>query len=112
MVGVFLSDVLNPKFVDDEGENDELGGVLPERSSSGNRGKLKMVQVRFVPVVGDVAGLFEDGRAFLDIEVNPAIRTECAEFVLVDYYVRDIGQHEFHVLVASHGGAIVKILDI
>ena len=37
VVGVLLADVLDPKFVDNEGENDGLGGVLPERRSSGNR---------------------------------------------------------------------------
>ena len=78
MVGVFLADVLEPKVVDDEGENDGLGGVLPEHRNSGNRGKAKMGKVIFEPVVGNVAGLFEAGHAFSDLEVNPAVRTECA----------------------------------
>ena len=29
VVGVFLTDLLDPKVVDNEGENDGLGGVLP-----------------------------------------------------------------------------------
>ena len=66
----------------------------------------------FEPVIGDAAGLFEAGHDFLDLEVNPAVRTECAEVVLFENFVRDTGQHKFHVLVAGHGGAIVKILDI
>ena len=76
VVWIFLSDVLDPKFVDDEGENDELGGVLPERSSSGNRGKSKVGKVSFDPGVGGADGLFEAGYAFSDIEVDPAVRTE------------------------------------
>ena len=86
--------------------------MLPERRSSGNRGKSKMGKVSFEPVVGDAAGLFEAGNSFLDIEVNPAARTECAEVVPVDDFVRDAGQCEFHVLIAGHGSTIVKILDI
>ena len=74
--------------------------MLPERRSSGNRGKYKVGKVRFEPVVGDAAGLFEAGHAFLDHEVDPAIRTERAEVVLVNYFVRDSGQCKFHR--ASH----------
>ena len=112
VVGVFLADVLDPKVVDDEGENDGLCGVFPERRSSGNRGESKMGKVKFEPVVGDASGLLESGHAFSDLEVNPAVRTERAEVVLVDYFVRDVCQCEFHVLVAGHGGAIVEILYI
>ena len=71
-----------------------------------------MVKVSFEPVVSDAAGLFEAGHAFSDLEVNLALRTECADVVLVNYFVRDTGQCEFHVLIAGHGGAIVKIIDI
>ena len=71
-----------------------------------------MGKVRFEPVVGDAAGLFEARHTFLDIELNLAVRTECVEVVLVNYFVRDTGQCDFHVLVAGHGGAILKILDI
>ena len=67
VVGVFLADVIDPKLVYDEGENDGLGGVLPERKSSGNRGESKMGKVRFETVVGNAAGLFEAGHAFSDI---------------------------------------------
>ena len=68
-----------------------------------------MGKVRFEPVVGNASGLFEAGHAFSDLEGNPSVSTLCAEVVLVDYFVRDTGQCEFHVLVAGHGGAIVKI---
>ena len=112
VVGVFLADIIDPKVVDNKGENDELGGVLPERRSSGNRGESKMGKVSFDPVVGDADGLFEAGHAFSDLEVNPAVSTECADVVLVDYFVRDAGQCKFHVPVAGHGRAIVEILDI
>ena len=45
-------------------------------------------------------------------EVNQAVRTECAEVVLVNYFIRDAGLCNFHVLIAGHGCAIVEILDI
>ena len=67
VVGVLLSDVLDPKVINNEGENDGLGGVLPERRGYGNRGEAKMGEVSFEPVVGDAAGLFEDGHAFSDL---------------------------------------------
>ena len=38
VVGVLLANILDPKVVDNKGESDGLGGVLPERMSSGNRG--------------------------------------------------------------------------
>ena len=64
MVGVFLDDLLEPKVVNDEGENNGIGGVLPERRGSRNRGEAKMGEVSFEPVVGNVDGLFEAGHAF------------------------------------------------
>ena len=112
VVGVFHADVLDPKVVNDEGENDGLGGVLTECRSSGNRGESKMGKVSFEPVVGIAAGLFEAGHTFSDLEVNQAVRTECAVVVLVNYFIRDAGLCNFHVLIAGHGGAIVEILDI
>ena len=66
-VGVFLADVLDLKVINDEEENDGLGGVLPENRGSGNRGKDKIGEVRFEPVVRDVDGLFEAGHAFSDL---------------------------------------------
>ena len=39
VVGVLLADVLDPKVVDNKEENYGLGGVLPERRRSGNRGE-------------------------------------------------------------------------
>ena len=64
VVGILLANIIDPKVGDDEGESDGLGGVLPELRSSGNRGKLKVGKLRFEPVVGNAAGLFEDGHAF------------------------------------------------
>ena len=45
-----------------------------------------MGKVSFGPVVSNVAGLFEAGHVFSDLEVNTAVSTECAEVVLVDYF--------------------------
>ena len=112
MVRVLFAEILDTKVVDNEGESVGIGGVIPERRSSGNRGEYKMSNTSFDPVVGNSAGLFEARHAFSVLEVNSAVRTECAEVVLFGDLVRDTGQREFHVLVASHGGDIVKILDI
>ena len=73
VVGFFLADVLDPKVINDEGENCGLGGVLPERRGLGHRGEAKMGEVRFESVVGDAAGLFEAGHAFSDLWVDPAV---------------------------------------
>ena len=45
----------------------------------------------FDSVVGDAAGLLEAGRPFSDLEVDPAVRTECAEAVLFNDFVWDEG---------------------
>ena len=112
VVSVLLANIIDPKVVNDEEEIDEIDGVLPECRSSGNKGESKMGKVSFEPFVGDAAGVFEIRHAFSDLEVNPDVRTECAEVVLFEDFVRNTGQREFRVLVAGHGGAIVKILYI
>ena len=65
VVGVLLAKILDPKDVNDEGESDGLGGVLPERRGDGKRGEAKVGEVIFEPVVGNAAGLFEAGHVFL-----------------------------------------------
>ena len=67
VVGFLFANVLDPKVINDEGENDGLGVVLPERGGSGNRGKAKMGEVSFESVVCDADDLFEAGHAFLDL---------------------------------------------
>ena len=67
VVGVFLADVLDPKVINDEVENDGLGGVIPGRRGYGNRGESKVGKVRFEPVVGNAACLFEAGHDFSDL---------------------------------------------
>ena len=67
VVGVSLADVLDPKVINNKGKNYGLGGVLPERRGSGNRGEAKVGKVSFETVVGNAAGLFKAGHAFSDI---------------------------------------------
>ena len=66
VVGFFLAGVLDPKL-QQRGRNYGLGGVLPERRGSRNRGKSKVGKVSFEPVVGDADGLFEAGYSFSDL---------------------------------------------
>ena len=86
--------------------------MLPERSSSRSRGESKIGKMKFEPVVGDAAGLFEARHVFSDLEVNPAVGTKCAEVILVNDFVRDTSQCEFHLLIAGHFGTVVKVLDV
>ena len=51
VVSVLFADVLDAKVVNNEGENDGLDGVLPERKGSGHRGKAEMGEVIFELVV-------------------------------------------------------------
>ena len=67
VVGVLFSDVLDVKVVNDEGEKDGIGVVLPQRRGSGNRGKAELGEVGFESVVGNAAGLLEAGHAFSDL---------------------------------------------
>ena len=67
VVGVLLSDVLDAKVINDEGEKDGLGVVLPQRRSSGHRGEAELGEVRFESVVGDAAGLLEVRHVFSDL---------------------------------------------
>ena len=45
----------------------------------------------FESVVGNAAGLLEAGHAFTDLEVDPAVGTECVESVLLNYFVWGAG---------------------
>ena len=76
VVGVLFDVILDTKVVGNEVESDGLGGVLPERRSSRNRGEYKKGKMRFEPVVGNVAVFFEAGNAFADLEVNPDVGTK------------------------------------
>ena len=67
VVGLLFAYVLHPKVINNKGENDELGGVLPERWGYGHRGETKIVEVRFASVIGDAAGLLEARHAFSDL---------------------------------------------
>ena len=67
VVRVLFADVLDPKVINEEGENDGLGVVFPERGGSGNRGKAKMGKVSFDSLVCNAADLFEAWNAFSDI---------------------------------------------
>ena len=67
VVGVLFAYVIEPKVINDEGENDGFGGVLLERRGSGHRGEAKMGEVSFESVVGNAAGLLEAGNTFSDL---------------------------------------------
>ena len=47
VVGVLFADVLDPKVINDEGENDGLVGVLLDRRGYRNRGEAKVGEVSF-----------------------------------------------------------------
>ena len=64
VVGILLANVFDTKVINYKGDNDGLGGMLPERRDSGNRDKANMGKVRFEPVVGNAAGFFEAGHTF------------------------------------------------
>ena len=67
VVGVLFAGVLDPKVVDNEGESDVFGGVLPKRQGSGHRVEAEMGEVSFELAVGDEAGLLEARHAFSDL---------------------------------------------
>ena len=67
VVGVLFSDVLDAKVVNDEGEKDGLGFVLPQRRGSGYRDETKLGEVSVESVVGNAASLIEAGHAFSDL---------------------------------------------
>ena len=46
-------------------------------------------EMQIEAVVGNDAGFLEDGQAFLDLEVDPAVRSKCKKVVLHDDLVRD-----------------------
>ena len=87
VVGVLFSDVLDAKVVNNKGEKDGLGVVLPQRRGSRYRGETKLGMVSFESVVCDVAGLLEAGHAFSYLEVDPAVGTERAEALLFNDFI-------------------------
>ena len=91
VVRVLFSVILDAKVVYNEGEEYGFGVVLPQRRGSGYRGETELSEVSFESVVGNAAGLLGAGRAFLDLEVDPAVGTERAEAVLFNDFVLDAG---------------------
>ena len=64
VVSVLFADVLDPKVVNDKGENNGLGDMLPERRGYRHRGEAEMGEVSFESIVGNAAGLLEAGTPF------------------------------------------------
>jgi GNAT superfamily N-acetyltransferase len=60
-------------------------------------------------VIGDDASLFEAGHSLPELHVDPAIRGEGVESILVQDFIREELEGEAHVFVASHGSVIVKV---
>ena len=77
MVGFLFDDVLDPKVVNDEGENNGLGGVLPKRRGYGHRVEAEMGKVSFELVVGDEVGLLGAGHAFFGYLSRPSLWSSC-----------------------------------
>ena len=67
----------------------------------------KLGEVDFQPVIGNVAGLFETRHAFVDLHIDPSVREdESEQVVLLNDLIREEIQGKFHVLVSGHGGAV------
>ena len=89
MVRGGVAGVLDAKIVDNKREHNGQVGVCLERRSAGDGGIAVLGEMQIEAVVGNDAGFLEDGQAFLDLEVDPAVRSKCKKVVLHDDLVRD-----------------------
>ena len=112
MVCCVLVDVLDTGIVEHKREADVFGGMLPKGRGSSDGGVAKLGNVDLEPIVRNAAGLFQAWNAFTDIQVYPPVICELEEVVLGDDFFREYCQADFHILVTSHGGVVIKILNV
>ena len=112
MVRRVLADALDTEIVDHKGDADVFGGMLRKGRGSSDGGVAKLGKVDLEPIVRNAAGLFQAWHAFADIQVYPSVRYELEEVVLGDNFFREYHQADFHILVTTHGGVVITILNV
>ena len=112
MVRRVLADVLDTEIVDHKGEAYVFSGMFTKGRGPSDRGLAKLCKVYLEPIVRDAAGLFQAWHAFADLQVYPSVRCKCEKVVLGDDLLREYFQADFHILVTSHGGVVIKILYV
>ena len=102
-----VAGVLDAKIVDDQREHNGKVGMCLERRCAGDQGIAVLREIQSEAVVGNDAILLEAGHAFLDFEVDPAVKNKCRKVVLCDDLVRDGVEGHTHVLVEVHERIII-----
>ena len=74
MVRRVFADVLDTEIVEQKGEADVFGGMLPKGRGSSDWGVAKLGKVYLDPIVRDAAGLFQAWHAFADLQVYPPVQ--------------------------------------
>ena len=73
MLGIVFVDVLDPKVIVDEGEDDVACGVAPQAGSVFHGYVALFGEMLGEALVGDDAGLFESVHALADFDVDPSV---------------------------------------
>jgi hypothetical protein len=63
-------------------------------------------------LVGKDAGLLQAMHALSNLDIHPSILVQVTQGVLVNDFGGHDLQRDVHVLVAGHGGVVVKFLDV
>ena len=112
MARCVLASVLDTGIVNNKGEADVFGGMLPKGRILSDRGAAKLGKVDLEPIVRNAVDMFHAWHAFADFQVYPSVRCELEEVVLGDDFFRDYSQADFHMFVAPHGGVVIKIINV
>lgn len=112
VLGVGVMDVLDAEIIDDQGEHDAVGGMMPKRGCMAHWSIAGRGQMLREAVTGKAASLFKAGHAFPDLHVDIPIAGDGIQVVVLDDFSRDDGEQDAHVFEAFHGGAVIKILYV
>ena len=112
MIGIRFSDIFHAEIINNKGKGNVPGGMLPKIRSARYRGVAELGKMGLQAIIGYFAGLLEAGHALADFHIDPAVRGESAHIVLLNDFLRDEAERNFHVFKLVHGSVVIKILDV
>ena len=112
VVGGCILDILDTEVIHDEGENNAIGGMMPESRGEADGPVAEVEEVPLETVIRKAASLFEAGHALANLHVDIAVGDFGGKVVGFDDFRWNLRIQEFHVFEALKWGAVVEILDV
>ena len=105
VVDMVLGDVLYTKVLNDEDKEDGALFVAPKARSGGILIVTRCVEANFEEIVGNHTRLGYAIYAFADIEVYPYIMDITEQIILLDKFIRYVGEFDTSIFGVCNGAA-------